>query len=309
MKLSAPTAALLMLLSTAGPAAAQPPAAPAPTTASPTVAAANAANLNISPKRVTLDRNHRSGTIFVFNQGTGPGTFDISLVDRIMLPNGRILTVEEAQADPATKAVADKVKSAQPILQISPRRTTLKPGEGQLIRLQVVGGANVEPAEYRTHLTIATLPPRDAGTTAEEAASSTTASGLSIRITALFGLSVPVIVRLSDLDVRAGFENPRLTYEDLGGPGHAPRPKSPVLTLDLVRQGAGSLFGSLEVRIQGQPRSAPIGVVHGLGVYPEIDRRTVQVVLTRAPAPGEKIELTFTDDDTSPGKLLAKLVL
>jgi len=77
------------------------------------VAPANAANLNISPKRITFDRSHRSGTVFIFNQGTGPGTFDISLVDRVMLPNGRIISVEEAQADPETKAVADRVEDAE----------------------------------------------------------------------------------------------------------------------------------------------------------------------------------------------------
>jgi len=35
----------------------------------------------------------------------------------------------------------------------------------------------------------------------------------------------------------------------------------------------------------------------------------VQIPLSRAPAPGEHLEVTFTDDDTSPGKLLAKIVL
>jgi len=273
------------------------------------VAPANAANLNISPKRITFDRSHRSGTVFIFNQGTGPGTFDISLVDRVMLPNGRIISVEEAQADPETKAVADRVKSAQSLLQISPRRVTLNPGQGQTIRLRVgAGPADQAPAEYRSHLTIATLPPRDTGTTAEAAAAQTAASGLSINITALFGLSVPTIVRLNDLDVRASLENPRLTFEALGGTPKAPGPKVPVLTLDLVRLGGSSLFGSLDVRVQGQ-KGAPIGIVHGLGVYPEIERRTVQVVLTRPPAPGEKLEVTFTDDDNSPGKLLAKLAL
>ena len=36
--------------------------------------------------------------MFIFNQGTGPGTFDITLVDRVMMPDGQILGVDEAQA-------------------------------------------------------------------------------------------------------------------------------------------------------------------------------------------------------------------
>ena len=52
-----------------------------------------------------------------------------------------------------------------------------------------------------------------------------------------------------------------------------------------------------------------LGVVRGVGVYTEIDRRFIRIPLARAPAPGEHLEVTFTDDDTSPGKLLAKIVL
>src|SRR6185437_1650305 len=70
-------------------ASAQPSAPPAPPTTA--VAPASGANLNISPKRITFDRNHRSATVYLFNQGSGPGTFDISLVDRVMLPDGQIV--------------------------------------------------------------------------------------------------------------------------------------------------------------------------------------------------------------------------
>jgi len=52
-----------------------------------------------------------------------------------------------------------------------------------------------------------------------------------------------------------------------------------------------------------------LGQSRGVGVYTEIDRRSIRIPLTRAPEPGEHLEVTFTDDDTSPGKLLAKLVL
>lgn len=274
-------------------------------------APAAGANLNISPKRVTFDRNHRAGSVFIFNQGTAPGTFDISLVDRVMLPDGQILGVDEAQAKPDTKLVADRVVSAQSMLQISPRRVTLAPGQGQTIRLRVATTVSDPTAtEARSHLTIATLPPRDAGTTAEAAAANTTSTQLSFQINALFGLSVPVIVRPGDLDVRASLENAKVTFEQLGGATSTPGPLSPVLNLDLVRLGANSLFGNVEVRVVGQPaRSPPIGMARGVGVYTEIERRAVHVLLTRAPVPGERLEVTFTDDDTSPGKLLAQLAL
>ena len=300
----------LMFLATlgVGAAAAQPSPPAQPARAAPVVATqASGANLNISPKRVTFDRSHRSATVFVFNQGSAPGTFDISLVDRVMLPDGQILPITDAQAKPDTKAVADRVQSAQGILQISPRRVTLNPGQGQTIRLRVTGApADPGVVELRSHLTIATLPPRDSGTTAEAAAADRPAGQLSFQINALLGLSIPAIVRLNDPDIRARIENAHVTFETLNGPNSPP---TPTLSLDLIRAGANSLFGNFEIRAAGQPKSPVLGASRGVGVYTEIDRRSIRIPLTRAPEPGEHLEVTFTDDDTSPGKLLAKLVL
>lgn len=297
-----------LLLGTLIPAAALAQPAATPPVPPPVFSQATGANLNISPKRVTLDRSHRIGTIFVFNQGTEAATFDISLVDRLMMPDGQILAVADAQANPETKAVADRVKSAKAILQVSPRRITLDPGQGQTIRLRVANAPEDPGAvELRSHLTISSLPPRDSGTTAEAAAAANAPTGqLRFQINALVGLSVPAIVRLTDPDIRAGIENAHVGYERPGGPSGQ---VTPVLSVDLVRLGANSLFGNIEVRTEGQPRAPALGIARGVGVYTEIDRRSIQIVLSRAPAPGEHLEVTFTDDDTSPGKLLAKLVL
>jgi len=280
-----------------------PPAAPAPVAIDTT----GRANLNISPKRLALDRNHRSGSVYIFNQGNAAATFDITLVDRVMLPDGQIIAVADAQANPDAKAVADRVKSAQAYLQVSPRRVTLNSGQGQTIRLRVATAPDdAGGAEVRSHLTIASIPSRESGTTAEAAAGGGTPNELRFSISALFGLSIPVLVRPGAPDVKAGLENAAVHAR----PGDAAGPPTSVLDLDLVRQGANSLFGVLEVRVQGRPKAEPpLGLARGVGVYTEIDRRSMHIALSRAPAPGEHLEVTFTDDDTSPGKLLAKLVL
>ena len=73
MNRSALTAALALLIAAAGTSLqAQPAAAPQP--AVTTVGA----NLNISPKRVTFDKNRRSATVYIYNQGAAPATFDIA---------------------------------------------------------------------------------------------------------------------------------------------------------------------------------------------------------------------------------------
>lgn len=303
--LPAAAAAVLIAAFAAAHVQAQPATAAAP--AAPVTVTTVGANLNISPKRVTFDRNRRSATVYIYNQGTAPATFDIALVDRAMLPDGQIIAVDDTAAHPGSAAIAAKVQSAKAMLQVSPRRATLAPGQGQTIRLRVASvpeGATA--AEYRTHLTITTIPPADVGLTAEQAAQGQPGE-LRFQINSVFGLSIPAIVRMAEPDVRAAIENAHIEYADLATEGKGPAKRTAIMTFDLVRQGANSLFGNIEIRAAGK-KGDPLGVARGVGVYPEIDRRTVRIPLASIPTPGEKLEVTFTDDDTSPGKLLAKTV-
>ena len=293
----ASTLALLL----AGSSALAQPAAP---TAAPQVTTVGA-NLNVTPKRVTFSRAQRSASVFIFNQGTAPATFDIAMVDRVMTPDGQIMALEEALKNPAARPLAEKVKSAKDLVIVSPRRVTLAPGKGQTIRLRASEAPGEGSGEYRSHLTITTIPPRDAGLTAEQAASGEPGE-LRIVINSVFGLSIPAIVRQGDIDVRAGIENARIEFADMSPDGVKPPQKTAVMVFEVLRQGHNSLFGNFEVRPVGARGGNPLGIARGVGVYTELDRRTVRIPLTRIPAAGEKLEITFSDDDTSPGKVLAK---
>lgn len=303
-------AAAVMLMTASvlvtGSVSAQTPGAPeAP--AVPNIAVS--ANLNISPKRVVFTGLGRTSSVYIFNQGTSSGTFDIQLVDRIMLPNGQIVPLSDLEQNPGYKPVADQLKSAREMMLTTPRRARLMPSKGQTIRIRAGAAGTVPPGEYRTHLTITAVPPADVGITAEEAAS-TREGELRFRVNSVLGVSIPLIVRVGPVDVRAGIENARITYEQIApGPNQPPR-RTPVLSLDLVRMGANSLFGNVEVRgaAERAPKN-PLGFVRGVGVYPEIDRRSLQIQLTRAPAPGEELEVVFRDDDVAPGKQLARMTL
>ena len=112
------------------------------------------------------------------------------------------------------------------------------------------------------------------------------------------GLSLPP-VRL----VRGGV----LDEEVLSTDGVAPPARTTILAFDLARLGANSLFGNLEVRSAGG--DDVIGLARGVGVYPEIDSRLVRIPLRRQPAAGEVLEVTFVDDDLTPGRVVAKASL
>jgi hypothetical protein len=296
------------LLGLGSSALAQDAAPPAPATGASTAEpVAVGANLNISPKRLTFDRSGKSATVYIFNQGQTTATFDITLVDRYMSPNGQISPLTEAEGKPELAPLVGKLKSAQPLLLATPRRATLEPGKGQTIRVRVNPGAEqtVGPGEYRTHLTVTTIPPRNVGLTADQA-SQARPEELSFLIYSVFGISIPVIVRLGGVDVRGAVENVTLTHSDISPDGKAPAVRTPVLNFDLTRQGPNSLFGNIEVHGAKANGKEPIGLARGVGVYTEIDRRAVQLPLTREPAPGEQLQITFSDDDTAPGRVIAQ---
>lgn len=300
MRLAIALALALSASALAGPVIAQPAAA------TPSVSAF----LNITPKRLTFDRNRRNGTVYLLNQGAGPVTVDIALVDRVMLPDGQIAPVTEAERRQDVKAAAAALKSAHDLLQVSPRRVTLQPGRPQTVRVRLSTLPDTAAGEHRSHLTVTTLPPPDTGVTAESAAAGGASNELRFQITAVYGLSIPLIVRPADAQVSATLEGARLEYGEAPGDARTPARQVAVVALDVVRGGGSSVYGNFEVRVVGAAKSAdPLGVARGVGVYPEVARRAVRIPLTRPPAPGERLEVTFTDDDTSPGKVLAKVVL
>lgn len=185
MKLSFRSIAMLLPLVAAIPVHAQD-VAPAAQVALP---AAGAANINITPRRVIFDRSKRTEAVFVFNQGNTPVTVDVALVDNAMLPSGEIVPISRiADHGPAAQAVAAKVRSAKPFVLAAPSRLTLPPGQGRTIRVRATLADSATSDEFRTHLTVTTVPAPDAGLTAEQAAA-TEKGELVLRIQSVFGIS------------------------------------------------------------------------------------------------------------------------
>lgn len=246
------------------------------------------ADLNISPKRVVFGQGQRAAVVYVFNQGDAPATYSVELVDRIMLPDGRIV----AAVDHPDAAVT----SAARLIQYTPRRVTLQPRESQAIRVRAMPLPDGQGPEWRTHLTVTALPPESSGLTAE-ALSHGEDGALSLQVTALFSVSIPVIIRSAETDARAALENVRVMPED-GQTGAS-------LALDLVRLGVNSVYGDVEVRRRGQV----IGTVRGVAVYPEVERRAVVVPLGEDVRSGDVLEITYRDDDAAKGRTLASASL
>lgn len=264
----------------------------------PREAVADRPNINITPKRLTFGRGERTITAYVFNQGDSPATFDISLVDRAMLPNGEIEAVSELKKDPKLAPLLARAKTASDLLLVTPRRATLSPGKGQTIRIRLKSPPPAE-SELRTHLTVTTIPPRSLGLTADEAAAASQGNNLNFQIASIFGISVPVIVRTGTPEIAgriSGVQLRRITV--------ANGRQVPALSFELERTGSNSLYGNISV--VGKNSKATYATVRGVGVYPEIDARRIEIPLQREPQPGETLDVKFVDDDLTPGRTIAE---
>ncbi|HQS68933.1 MAG: hypothetical protein B7Y36_17080 [Novosphingobium sp. 28-62-57] len=270
--------------------AAIPAAAPGE---APTGAVGGMGDVNLYPRRVVISGRERSATVGLYNRAAASGEYDISISDMMMTPDGRVVDLGSV-ADPAA---VSRVKVASPYLRWSPRKVVLPASEAQLVRIMVRVPPDLPAGEYRSHFSAVSVPPLDDGLSIEQAAGGQN-GGVGVQIVPRFGISIPVIVRVGETTAQASLANLALQ-----------RGPQTVIKVTIARQGTRSVFGDLTVTAPGS--KAPVGQLKGIGVYTEIDERTVQVPVDPALDPalyanGAKLTVTYTDDDYAPGQVLAK---
>ena len=270
--------------------------APAATPQVPEGSVSGMGDINLYPRRIIIQGRQRTAQVGLFNRTVNEGDYEIDIREMAMTPEGRLVALEDA--DPA---IAARVKSAKDMIRWSPKRLSLTGNESQTIRLMARPGADVAPGEYRAHFLAISRPDvTEGGTSIDEAVSGRQATGIGVTIRPRFGISIPVIVRVGETTLDLGIEQPR--FVDLPDGRRA-------LALALTRSGTRSAYGDLQVFREGS--GEPIAVVRGVGIYPEIERRTIVLPFEMAEderplAPGEPLKVVFIDDDFEPGATLAE---
>ena len=217
----------------------------------PTPASAGVGDLLVAPTRIILDG--RKGTEIVLNNiGDEPATYRISVEFRRMTPDGNLEDV--AAPTPQEQAAADMIIYA-------PRRVTLPPNEPQSIRIAARPPQGLPDGEYRVHLLFRAVPAANpvAVTPADQP------KGLQFQLTPIYGVTIPVIVRLGNLQATAGISNVALQRSD----------GKSTIDLDLTRSGSRSTFG--EVRVLKAGVKDPIAIQKGVAVYTEIGTRHLSI--------------------------------
>jgi hypothetical protein len=214
-------------------------------------ASAGVGDLLVAPTRLVLNGG-RSAEVILNNIGEEPATYRISAEFRRMTADGLL----EEVADPS-----EAEKAARDMIIFAPRRITLAPREPQSIRIAARPPKDLPDGEYRIHLLFRAVPP--AAPVAKPAGEPP--KGLSFKLTPVYGVTIPVIVRLGNLSVQAAISNVHLVQR--GG--------KPAVALELSRSGERSTFG--EVRVFKPGVKDPIALGRAIAVYTEVGRREALV--------------------------------
>lgn len=263
----------------------------------PTGAVSGLGDINLYPKRLVLTDRDRIGTIGVYNRTAVTGDYEISINDKIMRPDGSIIDL----ADEEPSAIPASYRPASTMLKWSPRNVQL-PGNGsQTVRIMPRLPAQLPAGEYRAHFTIVAVPPVNSDTDSIEAATGQQAStGIGVQILPRFGITIPVIVRVGQTTLQSGISDIRLS--------EAPDGRK-AISVTLTREGTRSAFGDIVITTTGTTK--PVAIVRGVGLYTEINSRTVLVPVDPSlPAnmlhAGVPLSVSYVDDDFAPGTVLAR---
>ncbi len=239
-----------------------------------------AGDLLVAPTRVVLD-GPRGTEVILNNVGNDTATYRISLELRRMTPEGKLEEV-------VTGTESEKEKATLAMVSYAPRRVTLPPNQPQVIRVGARIAPDMPDGEYRAHMLFRAVP--DAQPVTE-----TPREGLSIALTPIYGVTIPIIVRKGALQATAAISDVRLATDENG----------PALTFQLARSGSRSVYGRLRVTKPGVAK--PVYEARGIAVYAELDRRRVELSIPAEVASALRGPVTvqyLEDNDT--GGLIAE---
>jgi hypothetical protein len=251
------------------------------------------AGLMLYPTRIELEKNQRAAQVELTNTGKTPETYRISIVNLRMGENGEFTTIQ---------APGPGEQFAGPLLRFSPRQVTIAPGGSQVVRILVRKPAGLATNEYRSHLQFDRVADV-VGASSVEQGDKNAEPAIMLKVTALIGASIPVIVRHGATQARA-------TLSDLALAAPTAQESGPVLTYQIKRSGNRSVFGDLTATFTprgGQPLE--LAKAGGVAVYVPNPVRRVRMNLTVPPGVALSkgtLNLTFRERAHAGGKLIAE---
>ena len=210
-------------------------------------------NLLVAPIRVVFEGAKQKEDLNLTNIGQDTAVYLISFIQYKMNEDGSFLQLENGDS---LSTRSDKY------LRIFPRKVVLPPGESQTIRMQYRKPTDLKDGEYRSHLYFRAE--KEVSALGMNTTQSDTTK-MSVSITPVFGISIPVIIRNGNLDYKMSLSNVALT---------AVNDTLSNLTFLINRTGNRSSYGNLRAEfVPAVGKSFDVGMANGVGVYTDLSAR------------------------------------
>jgi len=237
--------------------------------------------LTVNPTRVVLDGRRRNAELKLANLGSAPETYRISLIHLEMDDQGQF---RETPLETAPGQV-----HPQDLIRYSPREVTLGPNEMQTVRVEVRKPADLPAGEYRINLVFRVVPPPNPDPPPVNGS-----KNLSVQLTAIWGLAVPLIVRQGDTAAQVALVDPVLDAAN-----HK-------LSFRITRSGNQSVYGTVTATFK--PRSGPertIAQLRSVAIYTESAGRAFSLPLlaeaAAKPLSGGRLTITYAPSEADGG--------
>lgn len=243
-----------------------------------------AGDLLVAPTRIILD-GARGTEVILNNIGDEPATYRISLELRRMTPDGALEDVDAATPDAHDATTLGMISYA-------PRKVVLAPNQPQAIRIGIRAPQGLPDGEYRAHMLFRAIP--DAKPVV---AVPGPREGVSISLTPIYGVTIPIIVRQGNLQATAAISDPRVIESKHG----------PAIAFKLSRSGTRSTYGRIRITRAGLDK--PLVEARGIAVYAELSERMVMLPIDPAIAAQLKgpARIEYLEDNDAGGGTIASL--
>ncbi|WP_236395190.1 hypothetical protein [Chitinophaga filiformis] len=227
--------------------------------------------------RVVFEGQKKVQELNLANTGHDTARYLISLIEIRMNSNGSFERISEPDSG---QLFASK------FVRFFPRSVTLAPGEAQLVKVQLSKTGQLQEGEYRSHIYFRAVPDIIVQGDLPRAKDSTT---ISVMLTPVFGISIPVIIRIGAPDLKVSLTDISLeTKENV----------RPHLSMILRRTGNHSVYGDINIDyVSEKGKVTSVGTVKGLAVYTPNPFRAFNMELEKKPGINYhhgKLRITYT---------------
>ena len=219
-------------------------------------------NLLLTPQRVVFEGTKRIEDLNLANIGTDTARYLISLINLRMKADGSFQEITEPDSG---QNFADKW------VRFFPHSVVLGPQESQAIKIQLTRPSGMQPGEYRSHIYLRAIPDQQPLGEKDPAAD----SSISVRLIPVFGISLPVIIRVGPSTTQVSLSDLSLDLT-----------KDTVPLLDIIfrRTGNTSVYGDISVdHVPLQGKTTRVGIIRGVAVYTPNTLRGLQMPLVNVP--------------------------